>query len=99
THLPLQSVPTRRSSDLAQFFVIAIARHINASLRAGFDDARPLRKLMPHAVNLDVEHRSAIGRFVRHLLIRKAGTQEIHLRKSARSEEHTSELQSPDHLV
>src|SRR4029077_16058050 len=39
-----------------EFFVITIARHVGAYLRARFDHARALRKLIPRAIDLDVEH-------------------------------------------
>src|SRR5580700_12011984 len=40
----------------AEFFVIAVTRNKNAGLRAGLDHPRAFRKLMPHAIDLDVEH-------------------------------------------
>jgi hypothetical protein len=39
-----------------ELLVIAVARHVAASLLARLDQACPLRKLMPDAVDLDVEH-------------------------------------------
>src|SRR5205823_12786528 len=39
----------------AQFLVITIAWHITAGLFARFDYARSLWKLMPYAINLDVQ--------------------------------------------
>ena len=48
----------------AELLVITIARHKNSSLRARLNHARALRKLMPHAVDLDVEQGNG---FVRHL--------------------------------
>src|SRR6266513_2450697 len=38
-----------------ELLVVAVARHENANLRARFDHARAFRKLMPDAINLDVE--------------------------------------------
>src|SRR5439155_15115856 len=39
----------------AKLLVVTIARDEDTNLRASFDDPRPLRKLMPRTVNLDVE--------------------------------------------
>src|SRR5262245_5485123 len=38
-----------------EFLVIAIPRYETASLFAGFDDTSAFWKLMPHAINLDVQ--------------------------------------------
>src|SRR5260370_23084423 len=40
----------------AEFLMITITRDIIAGALAGFDHARAFRKLMPDAINLDVEH-------------------------------------------
>ena len=47
--------------------MITITRHVNADLSAGFNHARAFGKLMPNAVNLDVEHLRRIGFFVSHI--------------------------------
>jgi hypothetical protein len=41
----------------AELLVVTIARHENTDLRASLDNARALGKLMPDAINLNVEHR------------------------------------------
>jgi hypothetical protein len=38
-----------------ELLVVAVARNENANLSARLDHARAFRKLMPHAVNLDVK--------------------------------------------
>src|SRR6266480_340053 len=38
-----------------EFLVITVTRHVTTSLFAGLDQSRALRKLVPHAVDLDVE--------------------------------------------
>src|SRR5215471_6326119 len=61
----------------AELFVIAIPRHKNANLLARLDHPHALRKLMPSAVNLDVQHWNCW--FVRHLMnqeSRKTGKEE-----------------------
>ena len=50
----------------AEFLVIAISRHVAARLLARFDHSRPFRELVPHAVDLDVDHLHRCRRF-RHL--------------------------------
>src|SRR5262249_46223477 len=47
----------------SELLVIAIARNITSDLFAGLDQSHPFRKLMPNAIDLDVDHRdgSAVG--------------------------------------
>ena len=44
-----------------EFRVVAVARHVLARLRARFDDARALGKLVPDAVHLHVQHLNGRG--------------------------------------
>jgi hypothetical protein len=44
-----------------ELLVITVARHITARLLACLDDARALWELMPHAVDLDVQHGRSAG--------------------------------------
>src|SRR6266566_1211081 len=41
----------------AELLVITVSRHITAGLFARLDHTRAFRELMPHAIDLDVEHR------------------------------------------
>src|SRR5207244_3089491 len=51
----------------AQFLVVAIARYVSAGFRARFDYACAFRKLMPLAIDLNVEHLRRAGRLFGHI--------------------------------
>src|SRR5258708_29433039 len=55
------------------------------------------RGMQRHAMAIDRDGKAAIGQSARLDLQTFDGT--VHVCRSRRSEEHTSELQSPDHLV
>src|SRR5207244_13235155 len=93
----LDSFPTRRSSDLADnepllkeyesLFKIMQAPPANAqSSDTPFKDVVELGTAIARAKGLDAAHAEVAGRISLGIFF-------------ARSEEHTSELQSPDHLV
>src|SRR5207244_13472915 len=95
----LAAFPTRRSSDLASRFVagetideaMSTVRDLNASnLSASLD-------LLGESV-LHAEEAQRACRTYLDLLERIHGAK-ANANVSVRSEEHTSELQSPDHLV
>src|SRR5207244_13452106 len=82
-HLHLHSFPTRRSSDLARIFVRSLPVRAEEDLRAA--DYPGVERLWLLALP-----RVPLARFSRARAAPGA---------TGRSEEHTSELQSPDHLV
>src|SRR5207244_8879407 len=89
THRDPPSFPTRRSSDLT-------TRRLAGRVMA--------RRDMGRLVFLDLVDRS--GRIQLLCAVERTGEIDVHLGdvvgaagSPARSEEHTSELQSPDHLV
>src|SRR5207244_13167606 len=83
--LPLPSFPTRRSSDLA-------LRHVRIVVRL---DLEPSLRLLGHQVGADERVQITVHHpvHVAHFELRAV------VFEDERSEEHTSELQSPDHLV
>src|SRR5438552_6635780 len=82
---PLHSFPTRRSSDLV-------------AKTARFDGLRYLSEQFLVGPRLgNVIHRAVLEGGARHIDRAVGGDQ--YDREVRRSEEHTSELQSPDHLV
>src|SRR5207244_5575053 len=92
-HPPLHTFPTRRSSDLAPETATPAARAVPAEARLEYDAPiviasanSPSRATSSTVASGAWDHKSESA-----LQATKA--------KSARSEEHTSELQSPDHLV
>src|SRR5207244_9204209 len=84
SHPGLHSFPTRRSSDLRAAWPIVAG----AIARAVTDGGRPILILVP-----------APERFADELRLWLSGRPATHVFAEVRSEEHTSELQSPDHLV
>src|SRR5207248_8609186 len=83
-HPALHSFPTRRSSDLAEHLRLA------AELAFGADFARHARDFTGERVEL-IDHRVDGALQLEHLA--------LHIDRNLRSEEHTSELQSPYDLV
>src|SRR5207244_9925446 len=83
------SFPTRRSSDLVIFIVVTIGIFWAAGERAKWS---PDFSAQPLAANVVKNDNPAVVEGAR--LFHDKGCEFCH-----RSEEHTSELQSPDHLV
>src|SRR5207244_10012875 len=84
-HPELHSFPTRRSSDLLNQEEVSSKRLAHGDIIDGV-----VVRVDPDEVLVDVGSKSEGVISSRELGTREAGT---------RSEEHTSELQSPDHLV
>src|SRR5207244_4761660 len=85
SHLPPHSFPTRRSSDLARTAPAALCARPRRDARLARPPRRSRTKWRAHL----------FWPRPRILANRPSGAANAHLR----SEEHTSELQSPDHLV
>src|SRR5205809_4327584 len=83
SHRDLHSFPTRRSSDLAP-----LAQRAQARLQR--------RLLVPHDAHVQARALSLPQDGLEQLERRRVG---VVVRRQARSEEHTSELQSRLHLV
>src|SRR5207244_12927927 len=90
THRDLHSFPTRRSSDLEQ-------RMRDAAAEERFEDAARYRNRLRSVQHL-AERQAADRRSVGTIDVIGLAVEGDRSRRS-RSEEHTSELQSPDHLV
>src|SRR5207244_12121520 len=84
-HRPRYSFPTRRSSDLA------LGVKVWDTLGTGIARNR-LEELWAHAVAVGVAAKTLTARL-------RVGDPDEAFTAGVRSEEHTSELQSPDHLV
>src|SRR5205814_9298986 len=98
-HPPLQSSPTRRSSDLAMMFdqVSTSAAHIRAGkLRALGVTTLTRSPLLPDVPTLDESGLAGFEDVTWNGYVAPAGTPPEVLTR--RSEEHTSELQSLRHL-
>src|SRR5207248_9948356 len=98
-HLVLHSFPTRRSSDLRDSWVEALTRQpFELQLFNDFTDDlidREIGRINDGCIARDDERRGEPGRIGK---IARGDFVALALR-SARSEEHTSELQSPYDLV
>src|SRR5690606_39814113 len=92
-HRPLLTFPTRRSSDL---------EHRNAARKLRRQTRRALLWMAHHnGVNVGADNRNGIRQGLAFFTQRRiAAVREAHhARAQARSEEHTSELQSRENLV
>src|SRR5207244_11974796 len=90
-HLDLHSFPTRRSSDLVRR--IGWIQSVGRLLGSRYPDrTAPPERDPDHLRAQAFQDREALlGRTQSHRVVENADAE--------RSEEHTSELQSPDHLV
>src|SRR5207244_13379508 len=86
----LHPFPTRRSSDLADVYAPLICRSAIASTSAAATAGPPMSSL---------RRRCASTRTCSRILATTLQTRTRQSLRPSRSEEHTSELQSPDHLV
>src|SRR5207244_12560119 len=95
---PVPSFPTRRSSDLPQVRACNAGRPVRANVSA---TGISCGDCCEHAYRCCLTLANAERRAARHSPASELGhsTKCRNLGPNARSEEHTSELQSPDHLV
>src|SRR5207244_10316586 len=92
------SFPTRRSSDLAAGDALGHPV-LNSAVVAVFERADP-PKAAPISFTIPPEPRLAGDGYYESIIASPGeGNWKVSINYSTRSEEHTSELQSPDHIV
>src|SRR5207244_11506065 len=92
-------LPTRRSSDLYGYFYVAIlAYFVRQSMQMGqFGmQGQPSMNVNQQLIRPLLQNVTILVLFVMPMVTMRTYSEE---KRSGRSEEHTSELQSPDHLV